>query len=80
MIIQFSPEQCRIARNLIGLSQKELSEELSMSPNTINNFEQGRGSNKFHKSSLALLKIFFEQKGIVFIDDEKMTGVGIKKK
>ena len=69
------PEQCRAARALLGWTQKELAEYSNISDLSIRNFERRQSSMK--KSSQKLLRMLFENAGIIFFD-QNGGGPGVR--
>ena len=67
-------EQCRAARALLDWTQAELAERVSISAVSLRNFEKG---GEMRDSNLKLLRLTFEQAGIVFIP-ENGAGVGVR--
>ena len=64
------PNQCRMARAGLDLTTRQLAELADVNPNTITNFEKGRGVNVNTVKAIkqALLntgKIKFEQGGVI---------------
>jgi transcriptional regulator with XRE-family HTH domain len=70
-----TPETCRAARALIGLSQAELAERAGVMPLTVRNYETGK-SEPSHKTWRAL-KAALERGGVQFID-ENGGGSGVR--
>lgn len=60
-----SARQCRAARGLLGISQRDLAEAASVSLSAILDFETG--TRKPRPATLAALRRAFEDAGVVFI-------------
>jgi hypothetical protein len=67
-------EQCRAARGLLDWTQAELARRVSISVVSLRAFEGGR---EMRASNLKLLKLTFEQAGVVFIP-ENGGGAGVR--
>jgi len=67
-------EQCRAARAILDWTQAELAERVSISAVSLRNFEKG---GEMRDSNLKLLRLTFEQAGVVFIP-ENGGGVGVR--
>ncbi len=69
-----TPKQCKMARVGLGWTVRQLSEKAKVMPNTVTNFEKGRG---VHTSSISVLeqallstgKVRFEGDSCVCVDD-----------
>ena len=70
-----TPEQCKAARALIGLSQQELADLSDVSVSTIIPFDPRLRSP--HNSTLAKLRAALEASGIHFIE-ENGGGPGVR--
>lgn len=71
---KITPEQCRAARALIGMPQKDLARIAGISQPTLVSFEAGR--TEPHLSTLAVLRQALEERGVIFIDANG-TGPGV---
>lgn len=70
-----SPEQCRAARALVGMSQDQLASEAKVGNSTVRNFEAGRSipvTNNIDAIERAL-----EARGVRFIP-ENGGGAGVR--
>jgi transcriptional regulator with XRE-family HTH domain len=73
-----SPEQCRAARALLGLSQKELQESADVTGKTLSDFESGK--TKPYAQTLGRIEEALEAAGVEFIPENGGgPGVRIKK-
>lgn len=63
--VPISARQCRAARALLGISQRELAEAASVSLSAILDFETGTRNPR--PATLAALRRAFEDAGVVFI-------------
>lgn len=76
--MSLSPEQCRAARALIGLSQGELAHQANVARATVADFE--RGTRVPHPNNLAAIRRALEAAGVDFIqEDGGGPGVRLKK-
>jgi transcriptional regulator with XRE-family HTH domain len=66
-----TPAQCRAARGLIELTQTELAEAAGVSPETLRNFEAGRGQQT--RSQVEAIRAAIKSTGIEF------TGEGVRR-
>ena len=69
-----SSEQCRAARALLDWTQADLARRVSISTVSVRAFEKG---GEMRESNLKLLKLTFEQAGVVFIP-ENGGGAGVR--
>ncbi len=67
-------EQCRAARGLLDWTQAELARHVSISVVSLRAFEKG---GEMRASNLKLLKLTFEQAGVIFIP-ENGGGAGVR--
>lgn len=67
-------DQCRAARALLKWTQTELAKTTNLSPVSVRNFENG---GEMRQSNQKLLRLTFENAGIVFID-ENGGGAGVR--
>jgi transcriptional regulator with XRE-family HTH domain len=63
--VPITARQCRAARGLLGISQRDLAEAASVSLSAILDFETG--TRKPRPATLAALRRAFEDAGVVFI-------------
>lgn len=73
-----TPEQFRMAKAALGLSNPELSSLTGLHRNTLNKVDNGEGS----ASTMNLLRLTFEQKGLIFLSPGDATdgGPGVRLK
>lgn len=70
-----TPRQCKMARVALGWTVRQLAEKASVMPNTVSNFEKGRGAqiNTAKALEQALIssgKVRFEGDNCVCVIDE----------
>lgn len=72
----------KLARTALGLTQDQLAEKSSVSPQTIKKIEITNPNEKLksNKSTIIALMKFFEDEGVEFIDEKDEVGVKIGKK
>jgi len=68
-------DQCRAARALLKWTQKDLSDRTNISQVSIRFFETGK--NDMRMNNQRLLRLTFENAGLVFID-ENGGGAGVR--
>lgn len=68
-------EQCRGARGLLGLSQKDLAAKAAVFPRTVQDFEAG--ARQPLQQTIAVLQAVLEEAGIEFIP-ENGGGEGVR--
>jgi transcriptional regulator with XRE-family HTH domain len=73
-----TPETCRAARSLLGLSQTELAARAKVSVVTLRNYENGTTEAPSHATWLRI-KTALEKAGVQFID-ENGGGPGLRLK
>ncbi|WP_277023485.1 helix-turn-helix transcriptional regulator [Paracoccus hibiscisoli] len=66
-----TPEQCKAARALAGMSQQELAEAAEVAKATIANFETG--NRQPYKRTLTALQAALEARGVTFTPDGVRT-------
>ncbi len=72
-----TPEVCRAARALTGVTQRELAIAANVSAQTVADFE--RGARRPHPNNLRAIRCFFEDKGIRFIEEsDRMVGIDFR--
>lgn len=71
-----SPAQCRAARALLNLSQKQLADESSVGLRTVQGFEAGE--RPLQTLAMSAVERVFTKEGIVFISDPTWSGVKIQ--
>ena len=62
-----TPEVCRAARALAGMTQRELAASADVSAQTIADFE--RGARNPHANNIKAIRRTFEIKGILFVEE-----------
>lgn len=72
-----SPEQCRAARAMLGISQDDLSRKTEVSKRTIAGFEMGQ--SRPYPRTLEAIRQVLEDAGIEFIP-ENGGGAGVRLK
>lgn len=70
-----TPQQCRAARALIGLTRPQLSVLASVGQNTVLNFEVG--NHQATRTTVSKIRRAFETLSIRFIDDR--DGIGVQR-
>jgi transcriptional regulator with XRE-family HTH domain len=71
-----TPETCKAARALVGLSQAELAERAGVLPLTVRRYETGQ-SEPSHKTWRSL-RTALERAGVRFIDEDDNDGPGVR--
>lgn len=66
-----TPEQCKAARALAGMSQQDLAEAAEVAKATIANFETG--NRQPYKRTLSALQSALEARGVTITDDGVRT-------
>ena len=74
--LEMEARQCRAARGLLGLTQKELAELAGVSPVTLHGFETG--ATKPTRATLAVIRQALERAGVEFTNDDR-PGVRMRK-
>jgi transcriptional regulator with XRE-family HTH domain len=72
-----TPEQCRMARAALRWTVQDVAKLAGVSPTTVNQYEMGHTAP--NASTLRVLRMTFEEAGIVFIDDGEGSGVRLVK-
>ena len=72
---EFSPQQCRAARSLLGLHQEELCKLAKVTIKTLSDFESGK--TKPYARTLDAIKEALEKAGVVFVDPNGL-GAGVR--
>ena len=72
----------RLARSALNLTQGELAEKSGVSVPTIKSIELSKADEELKNSKTIIMALvrFFEDSGLVFIDEEDFIGVKIGKK
>jgi transcriptional regulator with XRE-family HTH domain len=73
--LRMTGEQCRAARGLLGLSQKDLAAKAAVFPRTVQDFEAG--ARQPLSQTLAVLQNVLEDAGVEFIP-ENGGGEGVR--
>ncbi|EXL03884.1 helix-turn-helix domain-containing protein [Brucella anthropi] len=69
-----TPEQFRMAKAALGLSNPELAEKTGLHRNTLNKLDQGSGK----ASTIQHVKLALEAEGVQFLDSGQVaSGVGV---
>ncbi|MBP33033.1 helix-turn-helix transcriptional regulator [Methylobacterium sp.] len=71
-----APGQCRAARALLNLSQKQLADAAGVSLRTVQGFE--RGDRTLHRLAMNAIERVLNDKGIVLITQTDWIGVKLK--
>jgi len=72
----------RLARSALNLTQSELAEKSGVSVPTIKAIELSKADEELKNSKTIIMALvrFFEDSGVVFIDDDGFVGLKIEKK
>lgn len=70
-----SPQQCRAARGLVGMSQEELRKTAKITIKTLSDFESGKTTP--YTDTLKKLREALEGAGVSFVDPNGM-GAGVR--
>ena len=73
-----TPQTCKAARGLIGLSQDELGERAGVTPLTVRKYERGK-TGLAHRTWRAI-RSALEKGGVVFLDEDDYGGPGVRMK
>jgi transcriptional regulator with XRE-family HTH domain len=68
-----TPEQCRGARAMLGLSRAELAKLAKVAQDTLANFEAGNRTP--YARTLADVRAALEEKGASFVNEAERSGV-----
>jgi transcriptional regulator with XRE-family HTH domain len=71
-----TPETCRAARALIGLSQADLADRAGILPLTVRRYETVQSEPSY--KTWRALKTALEQAGVLFIDADDVNGPGVR--
>ena len=71
-------EQVRAARALLRLEQAELASQAGVSIETVRRFEAVDGKVKGREDTIRAVKSALERLGVVFIDEDKSGGCGVR--
>lgn len=71
-----TPGQCRAARALLDLSQKQLADAAGVSLRTVQGFE--RGDRVLQSLAMSAVERVFQSEGIVFVGQSGWIGVKIR--
>jgi transcriptional regulator with XRE-family HTH domain len=69
-----TPLQSKMARTALGWNIRRLAEQANIAPNTVSNFETGKG--RTNRANIAAIKRAFEGAGIIFLNGD---GVRVRK-
>ena len=70
--------QCRLARAALQISTRELAERSGVSQPTITRFENQGNKDKPNRTTLLVLKRFFEENGVEFLNGNGIRYRGIE--
>lgn len=70
-LYQMTPDQCKAARALAGMTQQDLAEAAEVAKATIANFETG--NRQPYKRTLTALQMALEARGVTFTPDGVRT-------
>lgn len=70
-----SPIQCRLARTALGWGVRDLAAKADVSMQTIIRLEAGED---LRDATLAKVRQTVESAGIIFIDEDKIAGEGVR--
>ena len=71
-----TPGQCRAARALLNISQKQLADAAGVSLRTVQGFE--RGDRPLHSLAMDAIERFLKAEGIALITQPDWVGVKLK--
>jgi transcriptional regulator with XRE-family HTH domain len=77
MVETITPEQCRAARGLLGLTQEQLCEKAGITHKPLVDYEKGK--TKPYPRTLKALRHALEKAGVVFVDPNG-DGPGVRLK
>jgi transcriptional regulator with XRE-family HTH domain len=72
------PGQIRAARALLGWRQEDLSKASGVGTATVRRIENTDSGATSYVSTLARIQAAFEAAGIVFLDDDGSSGMGVR--
>ena len=76
--VSLSPAQCRAARALLDIDQATLAHRAVVPRDLLADFEAGiRHPNE---NNLAAIRISLELAGVIFLDDDRGGGIGVRLK
>jgi transcriptional regulator with XRE-family HTH domain len=70
--------QIRAARALLGWRQEDLSKASGVGTATVRRIESANSSATSYVSTLSRIQAAFETAGILFIDDDGSSGIGVR--
>jgi transcriptional regulator with XRE-family HTH domain len=76
--MMLAPAQVRAARALLGWRQEDLANASGVGTATIQRIEKSQQVMAGYVSTLLRIKTAFENAGILFIDDDKDGGIGLR--
>lgn len=71
-----TPQTCRAARSLVGISQAELAQSAGVTPLTVRKYEAGKTVPSL--KTWRAMKTVLERAGVVFIDEGDGMGPGVR--
>jgi DNA-binding XRE family transcriptional regulator len=71
-----TPQTCRAARALLGLSQAELAKLAGVTPLTVRNYEAEKTEPSF--KTWRTMKTAMERRGVMFLDADDAAGDGVR--
>jgi transcriptional regulator with XRE-family HTH domain len=73
-----TPQTCRAARSLVGLSQAQLGNRAGVTMLTVRNYESEKTEPSYR--TWRAIRTALEKSGIIFIDDDEAGGPGVRLK
>jgi len=73
-----TPQTCRAARSLLGLSQAELGERAGVTMLTVRNYESEKTEPSY--KTWRAIRTALEKGGIIFLDEDDNLGPGVRLK
>jgi transcriptional regulator with XRE-family HTH domain len=78
MLWMLEPAQIRAARALLGWRQEDLSKASNVGTATIQRIEKSDSPITGYVSTLVRIQAAFEDAGVLFIDADETTGIGLR--